>query len=155
MNRFTVNPEILTQHVIPCALHGINPRTSMKPYDWTKLKKKYQQVQNMVCGACGTKVSHTPGDYLELHEEFQYDYENKKAYVETFVGLCKKCHLYIHSGYLTQLKLEGKISKEDFDMIMMRGDKILRDNDLVAQHLSGELLWAKDWELYYQGKKLN
>lgn len=149
---FKTKPEILSQHIIPIALHEINPRTHMKSSQWTKLKKETQKTQDLICKACGRKVPHVPRDYLELHEEFLYDYEKRIATVESMVGLCRKCHEYIHQGRLRKLLSESQISEEYYNEIIERGDKILSENGLKKQE--ARYIDSQDWKLFWQGEEL-
>ena len=151
-----LKPEILTQHVIPKPLHGVNlrhhwGRSSAK---WKNLGKKTREKQNNICIACGREVPHKNNDWLELHEEFNYDYENKIATIDNMVGLCGKCHDYIHQGNLTMRMAEGKITKEYAGEVIARGDKILSEHGLKKQQLDEELFNNPDWKLLYQGQDL-
>ena len=91
---------------------------------------------------------------IELHEEFNYDYENQIARIENMVGLCCKCHDYIHQGSLKMRMVEGKTTKEYVDEVIFRGDKILAKYNLKKQQLNKKLLNSLDWKLLHQNQDL-
>jgi len=149
-----LKPEILTQHVIPKALHGVNLRLYWGKSKWERLGKEIREAQDNQCMACGREVPHKAGDWLELHEEFSYDYENKIATIDSMVGLCGKCHSYIHQGNLEMRMCEGKVSKDYVDDVIKYGDAILVTHGLEKQKLSIGVFNASDWKLMYDGQDL-
>lgn len=151
-----LKPEILTQHVIPKALHGVNIRNywGKSSARWKKLGKETREKQGNQCMACGREVPHKAGDWLELHEEFSYDYENRVAVIDSMVCLCGKCHSYIHQGNLKMRMCEGKVSRVYVDDVIKHGDAILANHGLEKQGLSMEFFGANGWKLMYEGQDL-
>jgi len=149
-------PEILTQHPLPNALHYVNLRLYWGPNSkkWKDLGQLTREKQNYICIACGREVPHKNNDWLELHENFTYDCENKIATIDSMVCLCGKCHKYIHSVNLLALKLEGKVTQEYVDEVFARGDEILAKHNLKKQKMEKELLLSPNWKLLYQGQDL-
>jgi len=151
-----LKPEILTQHVIPKSLHKVNLRLywGKSSTKWKKLGKETREKQNYVCIACGREVPHKNNDWLELHEEFSYDYENKTARIDSMVCLCGKCHSYIHQGNLKMRMAEGIVSKDYVDEVISRGDEILALHNLKKQQIDRDIFNSPDWKLIYEGEDL-
>jgi len=154
-------PEILTQHVIPIELHYMNVRHlwGHNSEKWRKLGRQTREKQNYICLACGRKVPHIEGDYLELHENFTYDWENKIATIESMVCLCTKCHKYIHSSLLSILVRKGELTEEYEAEVLARGDEILAKHNLKKQEIDmsrrNDETWCnRVWKLMYGGQDL-
>ena len=151
-----LKPETLTQHVIPKVLHGVNLRLywGNSSSKWKNLGKEIREKQNNICIACGREVPHKNYDWLELHEEFSYDYVNKIARIDSMVCLCGKCHRYIHQGNLRMQLLAGIVSIEYVNEVISRGDKILEKHNLKKQQIDNDTFNSPDWKLIYQGEDL-
>ena len=147
-------PKILTEHTIPPALHGVNLRLYWGKAKWKKLGRLIREKQDYICRACGRKVPHKNYDWLNLHEIFIYNCENKIATIRSIVGLCTKCHDYIHSGRLLMLKSGGTVTQEYVDEVINRGDEILAKHNLKKQDMEKELFLSNEWKLLYQGQDL-
>lgn len=114
---------ILLDTQIPPILHYNNPRTHLGKTNWTKVSKKVQEIANKHCMACNDFVPHVPGNYIECHE--LYTYKDNRMLLYGVVGICTKCHNYIHNGRLNMLYREGKITQEYQNSIIERGNKLL------------------------------
>lgn len=117
--------KILTQPIVPQSLHYITPRSIMGFTCWEDLKKKYRIIANHHCMICNRYVSHTPDDWLELHERYEYDYENRIQKLVGYVSICHECHMYIHQGLLQIQLTNGDISYEQYEKILNKGDSLL------------------------------
>lgn len=58
-----------------------------------QIKKEYQQKADHHCMICKEYVSHKPGDWLELHEKYDYDFDNliqkmKDMFLSVMVAIC-------------------------------------------------------------------
>ena len=144
-------PEVLTQTILPFALHGINPRTIMGQYKWNKIKKEAQSIANHHCQACGRYVEHIPGDWLECHEEYNIDMKNHVFSIKNFICLCKECHNYIHQGRLRMLLLDGTIDEEYYNKIISHGESILKEHGLSKKDLPKDEIENPEWKLEYDG----
>jgi len=147
---------VLTQPIVPVILHGLNPRNLMKSSEWDKLKKQYREKANHHCMICQRYVSHSRGDWLELHEVYEYDYENLIQKIVDFVSICKECHMFIHLGRTEALVSEGKITSAKFMDILNIGMFLLQSFDLLNEKNENlrkmqSVLHEKDWKLEWQG----
>jgi len=147
-------PEILTQHPIPPALHRVNLRLYWGSNRWKKLGRQTREEQDFFCIACGRKVPHKDGDWLELHENFTYDCENEIATINSMVCLCRKCHDYIHIMKLDAEVREGKATQEYAYEVSVRGDGILAEHNLEKQTMDVMKWRSPDWKLLYEGQDL-
>lgn len=146
--------EILTQSILPIALHGINPRTAMGTTAWNKMKKEKQALADHHCMACGEYVAHVAGNYLECHEVYDFDIANHTATIKDYVCLCKDCHNYIHQGRLRMLLQEGTITLKEYERIINRGNKLLERSNLKKIDLPSNELEYSNWKMIYNGKIL-
>lgn len=141
--------KILTQLIVPQSLHYITPRSIMGFTCWEDLKKKYRIIANHHCMICNRYVSHTPDDWLELHESYEYDYENRIQKLVGYVSICHECHMYIHQGLLQIQLTNGDISYEQYEKILNKGDSLLNKYHLEKEVDPGD---GENWRLSYQGK---
>jgi len=144
--------KILTQPVVPVVLHGINPRKIMSAYKWKKLGSEWREKAQNCCMICEKYVSHSPGDYLELHEQYDYDFEKLIQKHTGYVSICGDCHHYIHIGRLKMLVGEGRMTKEKFAEIKAKGDKLLAQFGLEKIQVSRDVLYDDNWQLEFEGK---
>lgn len=161
-----LQPELLGQANIPKPLHGINPRTIMGQTAWKRLRQEIIQ-NNPYCKACGLDTY-----TLDLHEDYEIDYNNAIMRIKQYVPLCKDCHLFIHSGFLTTQIASSSISREKAREIMQHGIDICEKYDIavfvvgykLAKYLSVRTKNVKKWqpkntvswnawELEYEGKR--
>lgn len=145
--------QILTQPVVPLALHYLAPRKIMSSAKWNKLKKEYQQKADHQCMICKEYVSHTSGDWLELHEKYDYDFENKIQKLTGYVSICHNCHMYIHQGLLGVQLQKGQVSEGMVKSILLKGDKLLDSFNLKKiEYPSREVFESADWKLEFEGE---
>lgn len=123
-----VRPHILGQANIPKPLHGINPRTIMGDDAWKKFRFDIVSKQPY-CSACGI---HTPS--LDLHEDYDINYDKCTLTIRDYVPLCKKCHSFIHSGRLANLYAKQQISKDEIYAIMSHGVRICKEHKIKVFH---------------------
>lgn len=119
-------PKVLLHDLIPLALSGINPRRLLGK-DWWEVKRSEVYKSNgFACLACGSLA-----DRLEAHEQFTYSYQ-EGARVAKFVGtipLCHKCHMSIHADRLRIRSSNGKLYKQDLE-ILQHGLRVILDAGL-------------------------
>lgn len=160
----TLKPSLLSQPNIPKPLHGINPRTIMGKDAWDK-HRQLLVVNSPYCKACGRENT-----ILDLHEDYSIDYTNNSMILLEYAPLCKKCHMFIHSGFLyTQIKSQD-ISIDKARDILRHGISILEKNNLqmfIATSILSKNLKVKHacdvwspppfswdgWKLLYKGKE--
>lgn len=120
-----LSPILLTKPNIPKPLHGINPRTIMGKRAWELYKTNAKIKTNFSCACCGTVTSK-----LELHENYDIDYEKGVMNVNSMEPLCNYCHMFIHSGLLLVFLNNGTFSKQKVVNILEHGITILSKNNL-------------------------
>ena len=142
--------EILTQPIVPGNLHYVAPRRIMGKQKWDALKRQKRQSANHHCTVCQRYVPHRDGDWLYLHERYQYDFEKR---IEHYVGcasVCYECHMYIHQGLLQLQSLAGDLSFDKMQAILTRGNQILERFGLQAIE-PPESFEEDDWKLEFEG----
>ncbi|KAA0686396.1 hypothetical protein [Enterococcus faecium] len=145
--------KILTQPVVPYALHYQNPRGIMGKTKWNKLKKEYQNKANHHCMICKKYVSHKPGDWLELHEKYDYDFDRLIQKLTGYVAICHSCHMYIHQGLLGIQVQTGQVSKETARKIVDKGDLLLEQFNLKKiEYPNRENFEKPNWKLEFEGE---
>lgn len=145
--------QILTQTILPFALHGVNPRTIMGEAEWNKVKHQVQRESMHECMCCGRYIRHVPGDWIETHEVYNFDIDKKEVKLIGFVGLCGECHNFIHQGRLRIMVLQGRISIEEYRKIIIHGNRLLQRFGLTKQGLPADEIENPNWYLLYDGKK--
>lgn len=161
-----LKPSLLGQANIPKPLHGINPRTIMGAAAWSKHRQTIVQ-NNPYCTACGAENC-----ALDLHEDYDIDYNACIMKIRSYVPLCKRCHSFIHSGLLRVWVAKGEVTRQAARDILQHGIKICSQHRiqifvgtaLLAKELNVPLSnvrsWTPsmkdswtDWVLEYDGKK--
>ncbi len=142
-------PELLAQLPIPMCMHGVSPRNIMGGRWWNEVKQTMQTTSEGRCAACGRRYI----DGLEAHECYDIDYAKCIMKFREVVGLCYRCHNYIHSGFMNSLVNRGDMTLREADEISKRGNKILTKAGLhrpfVIQHFYH---WSK-WRLIFNGQE--
>lgn len=162
----TLQPELLGQPSIPKPLHGINPRTIMGDSAWRDLRIELIS-KTPYCRACGHETIS-----LDLHEDYNIDYQCATMKLKQYVPLCKRCHSFIHSRLLSVRFSRKQIDKYELVDILLHGLYIAKKNKIKVfsvTHSLGKSLgldtenidywsppvlshnWA-DWKLIYDGK---
>ncbi|WP_261980521.1 hypothetical protein [Lactiplantibacillus plantarum] len=145
--------KILTQPVVPLALHYLAPRKIMGISQWNKLKQEYRLKANHHCMICQDYVQHVPGDYLELHEQYDYDFTNLIQHLTGYVSICHNCHMYIHQGLLGIYLQRGNITKDKYNFIINKGDNLLKEFNLTKILYPSRAVWENEnWQLEFNGQ---
>lgn len=145
--------KVLTQPIVPPALHYMTPRKIMGQSKWNKLKREYRSLADHHCMICQRYVSHTPGDWLELHERYEYDFENLVQELVGYVSICHECHMFIHQGLLGIQFQNGEIPTEIYQEILDKGNGLLRKFGLQKiAYPSEEVFLSPNWRLDFDGK---
>ncbi|GEK38296.1 hypothetical protein ACFFRT_12920 [Enterococcus thailandicus] len=143
---------VLTQPVVPKALHYINPRKIMGEAKWKKLRKEYQIKADHHCMICKEYVKHVPGDWLELHEKYDYDFDKLIQRLTGYISICHSCHAYIHEGLLNVQLRKGEVTESYVQAILDRGDNLLREFNLEKiQYPNRKIFENPDWQLEFDG----
>lgn len=144
--KFT-RPELLQHPNIPRALAGVNPRTIMGPDQWDEHRRQVYGVNNYHCFACGINSTDAPvHQWLEGHECYDYLWDDRVLKYRETVALCHSCHNFVHCGRLYNVYLDGGVSKDILESILLHGFRILHRAGLepdqkavrVASYLRGE-----------------
>ena len=158
-------PDLLLHPNIPKPLHGLAPRTLMKPQRlWDELRRAAYAKNNYHCWACGAyrnfdlvanKFDDDNGT-LDAHEYYVIDYTEKTTEIKEIVALCKNCHNYIHSGRQNSIYDKGRLDEEDMWIVNTHGDSVLIDGGITPIHVIDENLYKEewnDWRLLFNGKE--
>lgn len=87
---------LLTMPNCPLPLHSLAPRTIMGDYQWDKVRKRENMLQNYTCGISGVELGH---GHTHLHEVYSIDWKNQTSKFERYVVLDPRLHTrFIHSG---------------------------------------------------------
>ncbi len=80
--------------------------------EWELITEYLREKNNHRCQTCNKNCKKEP-EYLEAHEKWSFDKDNRKQILEDIMCVCKKCHHVIHWGksciafdntYLKELK---------------------------------------------------
>jgi len=128
-----LDPKLLLHPNIPGNAAGLNPRSIMGQEWWDSTRRSAEELNNHCCYACGIHKSDTDEGWLEGHEGYEFDYENRVTkYIRT-VSLCRSCHSYIHSGLLINRLSSKEIDPADYVKIILRGVMLLRNAEPPQQ----------------------
>jgi len=132
----SLHPEYLLSGTIPAPLNGVAaPRFHMTVDQWKYLKRKLRmenvaQYGAYCCECCGNLVSHEPGDWLEVHEIVDVDWNNGVAKFRDYACICTKCHQAIHIGRTYHMWKSGKYSNDYLNNILHHFSRVCVENDL-------------------------
>jgi hypothetical protein len=144
-------PTLLVGPTVPPPLHGFAPRTILGAPWWEKERKKAYESTNFHCKACGTH--HTEAKYhqwLEGHEQYDYDYLEGVAVYLGAVPLCHFCHAYVHRGRLELLLRTNRISHQKYAAIIHHAEEVLSAAGVsIPEPYSGII--ASNWRLIIEG----
>jgi hypothetical protein len=144
-----MRPELLLQQQIPIAMHGVSPRLIIGGTLWKMRRDAVYELYGHTCAACGRKHK----DGLEAHECYDIDYKKCVMTFKEIVGLCFRCHRYIHPGHLKSLVRDKIITEREAEEIIKRGNKILVKAGLfMLQEYPLFDNWSK-WRLIFEGKE--
>ena len=148
-------PEVLLQNNTVKPLHQVTPRSILGKTWWDRTRQAAYEATDFHCIACGVpKRLALWHPWLEGHEVYDIDYHaGRMTYIET-VALCHSCHCFIHCGRLEALVLKGEATQEKYDMVMTRGNLILKEANLrkPRQYIGRMAKW-EDWRLVLYGNE--
>jgi hypothetical protein len=140
-------PEVLLSPPIPKPMHGLAPRVVLGQEWWDETRRAAYASTFYHCIACGISKHDTETKRLEAHEIYDVDWLlGRMVYLET-VPLCQRCHNFIHSGRLEQLRESGEITGAEYSITLRRGNKVLREAGLLRQTYTGPVAAWQDWRL--------
>lgn len=134
-----VRPELLISPLLPPPLKKISPREVLGDKWWNQRRKESGKKNADLCGACGTHKSakscscglhYAYKPYLEAHEIYNIDYQNKTVTFLEVATLCHSCHNFIHAGRLMKQYIDGFNSPQYTQNILSHGVEILARADL-------------------------
>jgi predicted HNH restriction endonuclease len=124
-------PELLAHPNIPRPMQGLNPRTIKGQAWWNIARENAYAKFGYKCWACGVlKDVALFHHWLEAHESYTIDYEHGRMQLGDVVALCNACHSFIHSGRLWSLYTKAEVSKDRISLIINRGLRICKDNQI-------------------------
>jgi len=124
---FFERPKLLCHPQIPYPLSGVAPRTVVQdPEWWDRERHKAYEKNGQYCWACGGEGP------LEAHEVFHVDYVRGKMYYQATCALCKRCHSFIHAGFLVLRLFRGVVTYAEFKNTILHGHGILVASNLKA-----------------------
>ena len=134
-----VRPELLLHPLIPPALYGVNPRTIKGKDAWDITRREAYKANNYCCWACGVYQLDTPSGRLDAHEAYRYIYGSHKAFLAEVVGLCRRCHQFIHWGRLAATN-RGAVIR-----VLSRGLTLLHEAGLPLARNQYHYLITHEW----------
>lgn len=99
--------------LVPDGCWYSNLRTMLSKKEWDMIKKYAKERSGGKCSICGRQTQ-----YLDAHERWSYDEENKVQKLEDVVCVCKTCHSVIHIG---RTSLMGNIEKAEDHYMKVNG----------------------------------
>lgn len=112
-------PDILRADPIPIHAYGLNPRSLFGERWWNIERKQAYVENNHYCWACGGYSGDDPmRPWLEGHERYWIDWENRLLFYFETAGVCVSCHMFIHNGKLFNQAWNGELSKEEVRKII-------------------------------------
>lgn len=151
MEKVLKNTNLLLHPTIPHEIAGISPRTLNTKSWWNVIRQQAYAHNNFHCCACGIHKSKDPyHNWLEAHQIFDYDFENKFLIYVGVAALCHRCHRFIHIGLCSKIDGERK-----FNDVLFYGLKNLNmsldnfESDKIAVCKKVESL--KGWKLLFDG----
>ena len=93
--------------MIPKTSYFKNVRSLFKESDWNLIRHHIYNRTNNRCECCGCKRS----KFLEAHERWIFDFENKTQKLIRIIALCKLCHQATHYGRSKVFKDITKINE--------------------------------------------
>jgi hypothetical protein len=98
---------------------------------WDELRRGVFLENAYHCYACGTHTSDAwRHQWLEGHEAYTYDVQTQIAELDRVVGLCHRCHCFIHAAIL-----QGDLdySTDDILYVLHTGFDLLANADLLSE----------------------
>jgi hypothetical protein len=134
-------PKLLTAYVpIDVPL----PKIVKKATWWKKQREASQEKNNDCCWSCGIDKKYARWKkWLEGHESYDLDYENKVATLTEVVSMCHLCHRFSHGEQTAKLVNWGMISPRSLVTIWEHGFKILKRANLPVPKKSA-WIWLND-----------
>lgn len=122
----SLKKEILLHPNIPRPLHGVNPRTIKGKLWWDRERKLSYLKRNYRCWACRVaKQQARMKKWLEAHECYSFNYQERIATYLGTTALCHFCHNYIHDGRLSMLYQDKKITLQFYRSVISHGNIVL------------------------------
>lgn len=136
---------ILYIDMIPKTSYFKNIRSLFKVDDWNTIRNYIYKRVNYKCECCGC----TRHKYLEAHERWSFDFENKIQKLERIIALCKLCHLSTHYGF-SKRKRNINIINEHLKKIKNIDDTELHNHINEAYNIwkdRNKVIWTLDYSI--------
>lgn len=119
--------------MIPKTSYFKNIRTIFSKDDWNIIRHYIYKRVNYRCECCGCYRN----KFLEAHERWSYDFENKIQKLERIIALCRLCHLSTHYGFSKNKKNFYKINEH------LKKVKKINDEELENHIKQSYDLWKE------------
>ncbi len=98
---------------VPAPLWGVNMRSYMTKYEWTKFRKGIIAERGQKCETCGVEVE----SRIQAHEDWEYDVLKVPAVarLKRIALSCWLCHMVEHFGALNMMVRNGELGSEAID----------------------------------------
>jgi len=126
--------------MIPKTSYFKNVRSIFNEGDWNLIRHHIYERTNNRCECCGCKR----GKYLEAHERWIFDYENKTQKLIRIIALCRLCHQSTHYGHSKVFKDINKINEH---LKRVRGNN---DEELKNHIKDAYEIWKKRNEIEWK-----
>lgn len=150
------HPELLLHPQIPRPMSGLNPRSVMGDEWWQAERRAAIAASEDHCVACGVHAMFAKKHkWLEGHEK--YEFHGKTLTYQGCVPLCHYCHAYIHKGRLLQQVLAGRITPNDYGLVIKHGERVRSKTPRFVSYWPGcpspdEADWWQGWKLVINDK---
>ncbi len=119
--------------MIPKTSYFKNVRSLFKEEDWNLIRHHIYERTNNKCECCGCKRN----KFLEAHERWIFDFENKTQKLIRIIALCRLCHQVTHYG---RSKIFKNINKINDHLKKVRG---FNDNELKSHIENAYNIWKE------------
>jgi len=124
-------PEILAAPNIPKPLHTVNPRTINGRHWWDIVRREAYAKNDFCCWACGVPKQHAEyHQWLEAHENYDFNWKTGEVKLKEIVGLCHSCHNFIHNGRLLGIYRQGEVGSDRVLDILRHGFGVCERNNI-------------------------
>lgn len=123
--------------MIPKTSYFKNVRSLFSNEDWNIIRHYIYKRVNYKCECCGSFKF----KYLEAHERWSFDIENKIQKLERIIALCKLCHKTVHYGHSkirnnmekinNHIKKVKKINDEELDNHINESKNIWKERNKI------------------------
>lgn len=128
--------------LIPDSCFFVNVRSCVTRRDWQRLRRFVGDRVSWSCEICGARPSGSDGDYLDIHERWQY-LDCGVQRLRRLIALCRGCHGATHFGFA---ELSGRRDEAMAQLQRVNG----WDDAMALAHVDAAFgLWAERNEMLW------